>query len=112
MAKHLLLVVSSPIEGRDDDYNRWYSEQHLRDVVKLDGFTGAERFRIVSEQGTASLPGKYVAIYEMETDDPMQAYAGLGIAADKGEMPISDAMDAVNISVTLLTPFASYRRGD
>jgi len=38
MAKYLLLVTSNPVEGRDAEYNRWYTEEHLRDVLKLDGF--------------------------------------------------------------------------
>ena len=31
----ILVVLSSPVEGREDEYNEWYSNVHLREVVEI-----------------------------------------------------------------------------
>jgi hypothetical protein len=108
MARHLLLVVSNPVEGRDEEYNRWYSERHLRDVVGVDGFVSAERYRVLSEEGEKPLGGKYAAIYEIESDDPRATLAQLSVLAEAGKMEVSDAMVPDGMTLTLLTPIASY----
>ena len=33
MATALLVVLTHPAEGKEDEYNRWYSEEHLDDVL-------------------------------------------------------------------------------
>ena len=38
MSNHLFVVLSNPIEGREDEYAQWYQNVHLHDVVALDGF--------------------------------------------------------------------------
>ena len=35
MQRHSLLVLTTPFEGSDDEFNRWYDEQHLADVLDL-----------------------------------------------------------------------------
>jgi len=39
-----LIVFTNPVEGRDDEYNDWYTNTHLPDVLKIPGITGAQRF--------------------------------------------------------------------
>ena len=103
MARHKLLVITNPVEGREDEYNDWYSNRHLDDVIAMPGYTAAERFTITHLMGEG-VPGPYAAIYEMETEDAMAAFESLGAAMEAGTMYISDAMDGVKLSVTLLTP--------
>lgn len=81
MARHILLVQSEPRDGRDDEYNQWYDDEHLPDVLKVPGFVAARRF--VAIPGVhGELPGqRYLAIYEVETDDPAAALAALSAAA-------------------------------
>jgi hypothetical protein len=69
MTKQILVVVSNPTPGHEDEYNRWYSEQHLADVLRVPGFVAAQRFKLTMDSAN-SLPGPYLAIYEMESDDP------------------------------------------
>ena len=38
MDKHYLLFFCNPVEGREDEYNKWYTDTHLQDVVKVTGF--------------------------------------------------------------------------
>jgi hypothetical protein len=87
MAKHKLLVMSNPVEGRDDDFNRWYDTVHLPDVFKVPGVTGAERFRLDGGQW------RYLAIYELDCEDPAAVAAELGARAGTPLMTMTDAFD-------------------
>ena len=46
MQTYRLVALSSPLPGREEEYERWYDEQHIPDCLKLDGFLSAQRFRI------------------------------------------------------------------
>ena len=55
MTKHVLLVFTSPVEGREDEYNAWYNDVHLGEVLTADGFVRAQRFK-ASEMLPVPLP--------------------------------------------------------
>jgi hypothetical protein len=86
MPKGILYVESRPVPGQEDEYNTWYDETHLKEVVSLLGFVSARRFAPVDGQGP------YVAIYEIDADDLPAAVAGLGEASARGELFISPAV--------------------
>ena len=90
MTKHLLIVVTNPVPGREQEFNRWYDGQHLDDVLKLPGFVAAQRFKLTMDSAQ-SLPGPYLAIYEIDADDLDVVQRTLSTAA-KG-MEISAALD-------------------
>jgi hypothetical protein len=91
---HRLIVFSQPSPGRDDEYNRWYDEVHLREVLEIDGFVAAQRFRLgdaqIGEPGSES-PAPYLAIYEIEAESLEAALEKLDAAS--GTMDMSDALD-------------------
>lgn len=71
MARYAFVVHTNPVEGREDEYNDWYSGPHLADLRRLPGVVSARRFRIADAQiRDAASPHRYLAIYEIETDDP------------------------------------------
>jgi hypothetical protein len=87
MPKGILYVESRPASpDREDEYNDWYTNIHLKDVVALDGIVSARRFAPLDDDGP------YVAVYELELDDLSQVMKILGDAATSGRMPVSDAM--------------------
>ena len=98
MGKYYFVVVSNPVAGKEDEYNKWYNEQHLSDVLKVPGFVAAQRFKATQDGG---LPGRYVAIYEMEADDPQTVLTELGRRSGTPDLVMSDAIDLNNISATL-----------
>jgi len=95
MARHILLVLSNATEGGDDAFNDWYTNIHLSDVLKVEGFVAAQRYRMSGTQlAGGDLPYQYLAVYELETDDLSRAAAALGAAgAGEGGMVISPALD-------------------
>jgi hypothetical protein len=103
MARYSFLVVSSPVPGKETEYHEWYDRQHVHDVLKVSGFVRAQRYEVAGE---SPLSGRYVAIYELETDDPLAALAEINARAGKPEMPLSDALDFATVTTALLTPLA------
>jgi len=98
MPKFKMLVFTNPAKGGSEDgYNKWYDEQHIPDVCRLDGFTGAQRFKFVD---TGMGPGltNYLAIYELEAADAKEAVALLQSKAGTPEMVMSEDLDAENLN--------------
>jgi hypothetical protein len=88
MAKGILLAHTAPADGKQQEYDDWYNDVHLVDILGLAGFKSARRFkRIDGDEENA-----YLAIYEVEADDLHAAYAGLGAAAQNGDLRMSDVM--------------------
>ena len=98
MAKYCLLVITNAVAGKDDEFNNWYSNQHVPDVLNIPGFTGAKRYKITGE---SNLPGKYVAVYDIETDDLQAVTAELGKRAGTSAMVMSDTMDVSTASMSV-----------
>lgn len=85
MAKGIMLVESVPsAPDREDEYNTWYDEIHIPELLALDGIVAARRLRPVDGQGP------YVAIYELEGDD-LQAILD-NMIANAGQLHMSDAL--------------------
>ena len=91
MRRFKMLVFSEPFEGRDDEFNEWYTGQHLHDLVALPGFAAAQRFKLHSVSMGTTL-NKYLAIYDVETDDPDAAVARLLEASGTERMPLSETL--------------------
>lgn len=94
MGRHVLVALTNPAEGREDDYNDWYDNTHLKDVLEVPGFVSAQRFRLSGAQRMENPPYKYMAIYEIETDDIQQTIGALCARSGTALLPISDALHA------------------
>lgn len=78
MPRHLLIVETSCAEGSDAEFNRWYDEVHIPQLLTIDGFVGARRYRLADAQMGRSRPEQpYLALYEIEADDPQAALDAL-----------------------------------
>lgn len=102
MAKYSYVVLSNPVPGREDEYNAWYDNQHIPDVLKVPGIVSAQRLKLAQEK--SRLPGKYLAIYELDSDDPSRTIAELNARAGTPQMPMSDALDMSTLTRSLFAP--------
>jgi hypothetical protein len=93
VARHLFVVLSEPVEGLEDEYNDWYTNKHLSDVLKLDDFVSAQRFRHTPKHPEDVPLRRYLALYDAETDDLNSTYRRLNEVADTDAMPFSPAFD-------------------
>lgn len=101
MAKHVLLVLSNATDGQDDAFNEWYTNTHLQDVLKVPGYTAAQRFKLSDAQlGPGNVPYTYLAIYEVESDD----LAATGRALTGTEMYIDPSLDRSGTVAWFYTP--------
>ena len=92
MKKYKLVVLSNSKEGCEAQYNDWYNNQHLQDVVAVPGFVSAQRFVLTDSMGF-NHGHRYLAIYEIESDDPEGVVAEMLRRRDTPAMVVSDSLD-------------------
>ena len=97
MSKGLLLVFTQPVSAdRAADYNDWYDNVHLHDLVAVQGVVSASRYQVSDTQllpeATPDGP-PYLAIYEIEADDPAAVLA----AIREGGFRPGDALDGATV---------------
>jgi hypothetical protein len=103
MARYKMLVLSRPMPGKEDEYNDWYQNTHLQQVVSIPGYVSAQRFKMaVNMRGEDVWP--YMAIYEIETDDVAAAYKALEAAAGDGSIAVSSAFDYASVYASVYEP--------
>jgi hypothetical protein len=54
------------LTNADDEFNRWYDEVHVRDVLAKGPFLSAQRYRAADAQPAGPPEYRYAAIYEIE----------------------------------------------
>ena len=68
MTRYLFFAFSDCKEpGREDEYNGWYNTKHVPDMLEIPGMMKASRW--VSASDKPGQQRKYLAMYELETDD-------------------------------------------
>jgi hypothetical protein len=66
------LVFTKPVPGREKEYNKWYDEQHIPDVVAVPGFVNAQRLAVSEVQvnpKNTEIMFPYLVMYDILTDD-------------------------------------------
>jgi hypothetical protein len=108
MPKYSFIVLTNPVAGKEEEYNRWYNQQHLPDILNLPGFVAAQRFRLAETQFAGDGGAhKYLAIYEIETDDLTSTLNELRTRVGTPEIVPSDAIDMENVATFIFTPVAN-----
>ena len=78
MDRSILVVLSNPVEGKEEEYNEWYTNTHLKDVLSIPGFVAAQRFKLDEKNLATDTPYRYMAIYEIESEDIKSTMAVIG----------------------------------
>jgi hypothetical protein len=102
VARYKWLVFTNCIPGREDEFNRWYDEIHIGDLLRVPGIVGAHRSVISPAQasmatGDVELCGpedigaryRFLAIYEIEAEDPLTVLNEIKRRANTPEMLIT-----------------------
>lgn len=94
MPRFSFVVYSNPVEGREQEYNDWYSNQHLSDLLAIPGVISARRFKLSGTQ-IKEVPQtyRYLAIYDIEADEVASFIKELMLRTENG-MYISSAMSS------------------
>lgn len=101
--RYKMVVLTNAVEGADEEFNRWYDEQHLDDVLAIPGIVSAERFKVAGPADKWS----YLTLYDVETDDLEAVGAELQKRAGTEAMPISEALDVSTAFNAVFTPLKS-----
>lgn len=109
MAKHKFLVLTNPVEGKDKEYNDWYTNQHIPDVVSVPGIVAAQRFKLADFQmgNGAPSPWKYLAIYEIESDDLKATFDAMQALVGTDKMVMTDALDMTSVGGFIYSPITN-----
>jgi hypothetical protein len=78
--KHLMLVFTRPVEGREEEFNHWYDTRHLADIASLPGVVSGQRYLFdeASKNSLSQAPELgYLAIYEVAEGHLEEAKAAL-----------------------------------
>jgi hypothetical protein len=95
MKEYVLIVYSNPMPGREREYNDWYNNQHLGEVLALPGYVRAQRYKLTDMKLDEAMPDvahQYVAFYYMETEDPKAALSDLKNRVETGVIGLTEAM--------------------
>jgi hypothetical protein len=76
MPRYLLFAFSDCKDpAREKEFNDWYSDMHVPDMLEVPGMIQATRW--VSAESKEGQRRKYLALYELETDDLGKFGAGV-----------------------------------
>ncbi|NYE18794.1 DUF4286 family protein [Microbacterium immunditiarum] len=105
MATSLFIVHTNPVEGRESEFEDWYTNRHLADVVAIPGFVRARRYRLADAQFAPLADFRYAAVYEID-GDPADAMRALRHALKAG-LEVSSSM-AQPVYATVYEPITEW----
>ena len=90
MKTYRVLVLTEPTTGKEDEFNDYYENRRLDEVLTTTGWKSAQRFRLAAGAGEAS-PLPYLAVYEAEAEDADAVLSVLN--ATRGQRQQNDALN-------------------
>jgi hypothetical protein len=95
MPRAVFVVQTRPSDpSREDEYNRWYDETHIPEVLAVPGIVGARRYRLSErQQTTADRSYPYLAVYDLDADDLATVVDELGRRVADGTIHLTDALE-------------------
>ncbi len=104
MPKMKLVALTRPLPGREAEYHEWYNTKHLPELVNKFGMAGAQRYKLAAKL-MGNDENEFLAIYDIEADDPMTFLSKIGAASQSGELTQSDAQDFGTCYTALFTEY-------
>ncbi len=79
MRQHLFLALTDPTSGREADFNTWYDQHHIQDVVDFcPGFVRGRRYwRVSTTSEREGQSWQSIALYDLEADDVAALHANV-----------------------------------
>ncbi|MDA4106818.1 DUF4286 family protein [Mycolicibacterium holsaticum] len=106
--KFIQIVFSNPLDGRDDEFNDWYDNVHIPDLLAIPGMLSAQRYdlknaEIYDMEGGTAPEHRYAIIYEMEGDvDTILNKIQDGVTA--GKITMADCLDMSSWRLSFWAP--------
>jgi hypothetical protein len=106
VVRYTWLVLTNSEPGREEEFNRWYDDVHVPDLLRIPGVVGVFRCRLADLQtkpgpdgiavvatGQAGLKYRYLAAYSIETDDLEAVLKTVVERAGTDQMMMSEALN-------------------
>ena len=65
----IMVVMMDVDPEHDEEFNRWYNDEHLPERLGIPGYVSARRFLLEEGQGVL----RYLCIWELEDASPLQS---------------------------------------
>jgi len=95
--RYVMLVFANPIPGKEGEFNDWYTNTHMGDLVQLPGWMGAQRFRIITSviprPSVAGYSHGYLIIWDLEDNEANAALARMTAAIAGGKSRLGAAFN-------------------
>ena len=106
MPTSFMVVLSSPLEGKEEEFDEWY-ERHVREVLTIPGFIAGQRF--VAPAIDLGLPSvrppltqQHMVMWEIE-GDPEAAMEALRQVRVAKTFPVPHVFDIAETLTTVYT---------
>ena len=95
MARFSYTVLSRSHPGQEEEFIRWYTEQHLPEVRRMPGVVSAKLFRMDFQRVYDLDAPQWTLMtwYELEGEHPEPIIDALKAASGSAAMPGTDALD-------------------
>ena len=95
MPRYRMIMLSQAQAGREEEFERWYDETHIPEMLQVPGFLAAQRFRTAMNV-VGKTPYPFCTIYELEADSAKAAAGAMFGAMQRGQVTTSDLLDPAN----------------
>lgn len=105
------MVFSNPLPGRDDEFNEWYDNVHVPQLLAVPGMLSAQRYALRDTEmyrapGGSIPEHRYAIIYEMAGDiDAIMQRIREEVAA--GHIVMHDSLDMNSWRLAFWTPYGA-----
>ncbi|MGD9945066.1 MAG: hypothetical protein AB7L76_11305 [Burkholderiaceae bacterium] len=87
LRRYWFLSFVNGLPGHEHDYDRWYLKHHLHEVLRAPDFVAAQRFTLErSLQHELLPPFRFMAVYELRSNDLARSIAALNALVASGSM--------------------------
>jgi len=99
MARFHYAVLSQAAPGREDEFIRWYEEQHMPDVLRMPGVVSGKLIRLDFQRAYNLDAPQYttLTLYDLEGEHPEPIIDTLKAASGSDAMPMTDSLSKVGM---------------
>jgi hypothetical protein len=100
-------VFTNCTPGHEAEFDRWYDEIHVPDLLRIPGIVGVSRAAVADQQMVTLATGelqhgdaaqvrfRFLAVYAFETDDPRGVLEEVRVRARTPQMEITPLLEDV-----------------
>lgn len=104
MPKCKLIALTTPLPGKEAEFHDWYQNKHLPELVENFGMDGAQRYQLAAKLA-GSDENPWLAIYDIELDDPAAFLGKMVEVAGSGKLTPPDFQDMATTYTALFTEY-------